>query len=74
MKVAKGVVLRVIDGDTVLLAVRCRLSGVRAPELGTSAGAGAKATLEAAWPERSSMRFRAVAVDDYNRLIIAPES
>ena len=34
----KGNIIRVLDGDTVLVAIKIRLSNVNAPELGTPVG------------------------------------
>ncbi len=61
-----GTVLRVVDGDTVHLAldlgldvtirVSCRLADINAPEMGTPEGPPARAALEAMIPVGSLVR------------------
>lgn len=64
----EGHVIRVIDGDTIVLAVRVRLPQ-NAPELSTAAGIAARARL-AGWLHRGDrVSLNVHATDSYGRIV-----
>jgi endonuclease YncB( thermonuclease family) len=64
----RGVITRVIDGDTVWVRVRVRLLD-SAPELGTAAGEQAHVSLARRWPPGARVQVRQVATDGYGRIV-----
>jgi endonuclease YncB( thermonuclease family) len=62
-------VTRVIDGDTIMLAVRCRLMGVSAPELDEPGGPEAFKAAKARYHNRI-VQFRIITADDFGRAVI----
>jgi endonuclease YncB( thermonuclease family) len=66
---AQGKIVRVIDGDTIVIAFRVRSRGGNAPELRTAAGQAAKAATERQWPKGKAVAAEVFAVDAYGRLL-----
>lgn len=72
-------VIRVVDGDTVRLAIdlgfrmswtsNCRLTGVNAPEMNEEAGRKAKAYLETLLPVGKEILIKSVSLDKYGRAL-----
>lgn len=70
-------VVRVIDGDTVILDLdlgwhitrreSCRIQGVNAPELSTAEGRTARAWAQQQLPVGDEILFRSVQLDKYGR-------
>jgi endonuclease YncB( thermonuclease family) len=65
---ATGRIIRVVDGDTVWVATRLRLTR-NAPELNSPEGRTARATLEKAYPRGRDVRFTVRWVDAYGRIV-----
>jgi len=65
---ATGTVIRWVDGDTVWVATRLRLTK-SAAELVTSQGRAAHARMQDRYPARKEVRFVVRWVDSYGRIV-----
>lgn len=65
----KGNIIRVLDGDTVVVAVKVRLSNLYAPELGTPEGEKEKTRFRKWCKKHDKIRIEQHGTDVYNRLL-----
>jgi len=65
---ATGRVLRWVDGDTVWIATRLRITR-SAPELSTAAGRAAKEAAQRSWPKAKPITFTVRWVDAHGRIV-----
>lgn len=65
---ATGTVIRWVDGDTVWVATRLRVTKA-APELSTPQGQAAKKAMANRHPKRSTLTFVVRWVDTYGRIV-----
>jgi len=65
---ATGKVLRWVDGDTVWIATRLRVTKA-APEMTTAAGRAAKAASSKRWPKGRDLTYTVRWVDSYGRIV-----
>jgi len=65
---ATGKVLRWVDGDTVWIATRLRVTKA-APELTTAAGQAAKKAMAVRYPKGRELKFVVRWVDSYGRIV-----
>jgi len=65
---ATGKVLRWVDGDTVWIATRLRVTKA-APELSTAAGRAAKSAMAARYPKGRELTYTVRWVDSYGRVV-----
>ena len=65
----KGNIIRVLDGDTVLVAVKIRLSNVNAPELGTPVGEEEKKRLRRWCRQNDKVVIERNEEDLYSRML-----
>ena len=63
-----GKVMRVIDGDTIEVAIKVR-TRVSAPERNTPEGADATALMRKLYPHGRRINLHMVAADPYRRMI-----
>jgi endonuclease YncB( thermonuclease family) len=69
VRTIKARVARVIDGDTLMLEVRCRLMGISAPELTEPGGPEAFSAAKRRY-HNQEIQFRIITADDYGRAVI----
>ena len=65
----KGDIIRVLDGDTVVVAVKVRLSNLYAPELGTAEGEKEKVRFRRWCKKHNKVLIEQHGSDIYNRLL-----
>lgn len=66
----EGKIYKVVDGDTIDMIIRCRISQYYTQELSTKGGRFAKQLLSLALPRWKTFELRYAGADKYQRLLI----